>query len=78
MGPEALEAYNRSYPGGDITGGAVSLRQILLRPRATLDPYRIARDVWLCSSATPPGAGVHGMCGYHAARSVRRHLAGRA
>ena len=75
MGPAALEAYNRSYPGGDITGGAVGLRQVLLRPRAALDPYRIGPDLWLCSAATPPGAGVHGMCGYHAARSAARHLA---
>ena len=70
MGPADLEAYNRNYRGGDITGGAVGLRSLLFRPTVSLDPYRIGDRVWLCSAAAPPGAGVHGMCGYHAARSV--------
>jgi phytoene dehydrogenase-like protein len=70
MGPADFESYNRNYRGGDITGGAIGLRGLLFRPAASLDPYRIGERVWLCSAATPPGAGVHGMCGYHAARSV--------
>jgi phytoene dehydrogenase-like protein len=72
MTPADLETYNANYPGGDITGGALTLRQVLFRPRMRLDPYRIGRRLWLCSAAAPPGAGVHGMCGYHAARSVLR------
>jgi phytoene dehydrogenase-like protein len=64
----ALEAYNSNYVGGDIATGAADLRQILLRPRAALNPYRTGiPGVYLCSAATPPGAGVHGMCGFHAA-----------
>jgi phytoene dehydrogenase-like protein len=68
-----LAAYNRNYAGGDIATGANDPRQVVLRPRAALDPYRTGVDgVYLCSAATPPGAGVHGMCGYHAARSALR------
>jgi phytoene dehydrogenase-like protein len=64
----ALEAYNSNYVGGDIATGAADLRQVLLRPRAALNPYRTGiPGVYLCSAATPPGAGVHGMCGFHAA-----------
>ena len=70
MGPSDFEAYNRNYRGGDITGGAIGVRGLLFRPVASPDPYRIGDGVWLCSAAAPPGAGVHGMCGYHAARSV--------
>ena len=66
MGPAALERYNPNLVGGDIGGGAMSLRQILFRP--TWRTYRTPlRGVYLCSSSTPPGGGVHGMCGYHAA-----------
>lgn len=76
MGPAALEAYNPNYVGGDITGGPLTLRSLIGPLRSPLDPYRIpATDWFVCSSATPPGAGVHGMCGYHAARSALRHLA---
>jgi phytoene dehydrogenase-like protein len=64
-------AYNRSYIGGDIAGGAMTPWQTVARPRLALDPYRCGRDrVWLCSQSTPPGPGVHGMCGWHAAGSV--------
>jgi phytoene dehydrogenase-like protein len=63
-----LQAYNPNYVGGDIATGANDLRQLLLRPRVTAHPYRTGvPGVYLCSAATPPGAGVHGMCGYHAA-----------
>ncbi len=67
----SFEDYNPNDVGGDIAGGSMALRQFLFRPRIGYDPYRIAqRDVWLCSSSTPPGAGVHGMCGWHAAGRV--------
>jgi phytoene dehydrogenase-like protein len=66
-----LAAYNANYVGGDIATGANNARQLLLRPRIALDPYRTGvPGVYLCSAATPPGAGVHGMCGFHAARSA--------
>jgi phytoene dehydrogenase-like protein len=64
-------AYNRSFVGGDVAGGAMTPWQIVARPRLALDPYRTrVPGVWLCSQATPPGPGVHGMCGWHAAGSV--------
>jgi phytoene dehydrogenase-like protein len=69
----ALAAYNANYVGGDIITGANTPRQVLLRPRLALDPYRTGiPGVYICSAATPPGAGVHGMCGYNAARSALR------
>ncbi len=68
-----MEAYNANYVGGDINVGYNSPRQIALRPRAALDPYWTGIEgVYLCSSATPPGSGVHGMCGHNAARSALR------
>jgi phytoene dehydrogenase-like protein len=64
----ALEAYNPNYVGGDIATGAADLRQVVMRPRVAINPYRTGiPGVYLCSAATPPGAGVHGMCGFHAA-----------
>jgi phytoene dehydrogenase-like protein len=64
-------AYNPSYVGGDIAGGAMTPWQTVARPRLARDPYRTVVDgVWLCSQSTPPGSGVHGMCGWHAAGSV--------
>lgn len=66
-----LEAYNPNYVGGDINGGAVSLRQLAARPVLSFSPYRTPLGgVYLCSSSTPPGGGVHGMCGFHAARTA--------
>ncbi|MFE0025418.1 phytoene desaturase family protein [Amycolatopsis sp. NPDC059021] len=68
-----LEAYNANYVGGDIAGGAVSLRQLLARPAPRWNPYRTPLSgVYLCSAATPPGSGVHGMAGMHAAKAVLR------
>ena len=72
-GPAALEAENPNYVGGDINGGAADLRQVLARPVMRLSPYATPnRRFFLCSSSTPPGGGVHGMCGYHAARAALR------
>ncbi|MGH7581602.1 MAG: phytoene desaturase family protein [Gemmatimonadales bacterium] len=78
MTPALLEAYNANYVGGDVVGGANDVRQILARPMLRLNPYTIPVPGWyLCSASTPPGGGVHGMCGYNAARSALRDLAGR-
>ena len=69
LGPAELEAHNRNLVGGDLNGGAMDLGQLLFRPVRKLVPYRTPlRGVYLCSSSTPPGGGVHGMCGYSAAR----------
>jgi phytoene dehydrogenase-like protein len=73
--PADFERYNPNYVGGDIATGANDLRQLLVRPRVATDPYATGMPgVFLCSAATPPGGGVHGMCGYYAARSALRHL----
>jgi phytoene dehydrogenase-like protein len=70
-----MEAYNPNYVGGDINAGVQDLRQLFTRPVARLDPYSTpVRGLYLCSSSTPPGGGVHGMCGYHAARVALRRL----
>ena len=73
MGPAALEQHNANLVGGDINGGEATLRQLVFRPAVRLVPYTTPLpNVFLCSSSTPPGGGVHGMCGYHAARAVLR------
>lgn len=70
-----MEAYNPNYVGGDINAGVQDLRQLFTRPTARLNPYTTpARDLYLCSSSTPPGGGVHGMCGYYAARAALQRL----
>jgi phytoene dehydrogenase-like protein len=70
-----LQAYNPNYIGGDIIGGANDRLQMLFRPRVAVDPYFTGvPGVYLCSQSTPPGAGIHGLCGYHAARSALRRL----
>ena len=76
--PADLAAHNPNYVGGDIGGGAMTLGQLTARPRPGPDPYRIGDHLYLCSAATPPGAGVHGMCGYHAARSALAHSGAQA
>ena len=71
--PAAMEAANRNIVGGDINGGAMDLRQLFFRPVRSVVPYRTPiKGLYLCSSATPPGGGVHGMCGYAAARVALR------
>jgi phytoene dehydrogenase-like protein len=71
--PTDMAAYNANYVGGDIATGANNAWQIVMRPRPGFNPYRTGVDgVYLCSAATPPGAGAHGMCGFHAARSALR------
>ncbi|MBD2756192.1 phytoene desaturase family protein [Spirosoma validum] len=68
-----LEHYNPNYVGGDINGGILDITQLYTRPVITLSPYETsAPGIFICSSSTPPGGGVHGMCGYHAARVALR------
>ncbi len=75
MTTAAMEQYNPNYVGGDVNGGAADLRQFIERPSLHLDPWSLPADgLYLCSASTPPGGGVHGMGGHHAARSVLRHL----
>jgi phytoene dehydrogenase-like protein len=70
-----FEEYNENYVGGDIAVGANTPRQLLMRPRVGLNPYETGiPGVFICSSATPPGGGVHGMCGANAAAAVIEHL----
>jgi phytoene dehydrogenase-like protein len=70
-----MERYNANYVGGDINGGVLDLGQLFTRPVPRLDPYSTpAKDIFLCSSSTPPGGGVHGMCGYFAAQSALRSM----
>lgn len=73
MGPAAFEAHNPNYAGGDVNGGLQDLRQLFTRPAPRAVPYSTPLPwLFLCSSATPPGGGVHGMCGYWAARAALR------
>jgi phytoene dehydrogenase-like protein len=70
-----MELHNPNYVGGDVVTGANTARQLVFRPRVALDPYTVGVDgVYLCSAATPPGAGAHGMCGYNAAKSALTRL----
>ena len=74
MGTADVERHDPNYVGGDINGGSGDLRQFIVRPKLGLHPWRTPLDgVYLCSSSTPPGGGVHGMCGWHAAHEVLRH-----
>ncbi|HSF80892.1 MAG TPA: NAD(P)/FAD-dependent oxidoreductase [Anaerolineales bacterium] len=71
--PLEMEAYNPNYVGGDINVGVQDIRQFFTRPTLSLVPYATPlKGLYLCSSATPPGGGVHGMCGYHAAQVALR------
>jgi phytoene dehydrogenase-like protein len=70
------ESYNPNYVGGDINTGVQDIWQFFTRPAWRLVPYRTpVKGMYICSSATPPGGGVHGMCGYHAARAVLKDIA---
>jgi phytoene dehydrogenase-like protein len=75
LGPAQLEAHNPNLVGGDINGGAADLRQLFTRPVARRSPYTTPLpSVFICSASTPPGGGVHGMCGWHAAQAALRRL----
>ena len=70
-----VESHNANMIGGDICGGSNDLRQFIARPLARIDPYSTPNEkIFLCSSSTPPGGGVHGMCGYWGAQSALKRL----
>jgi phytoene dehydrogenase-like protein len=78
LGPANLERSNPNYVGGDINGGLADLRQLLTRPVARWSPYSTPLPgVFLCSASTPPGGGVHGLSGFHAARAALRSIQSR-
>jgi phytoene dehydrogenase-like protein len=71
MNTAQMEEHNSNYIGGDINGGIIDIRQLFTRPALRLSPYKTsAKGIFICSSSTPPGSGVHGMCGYHAAKKA--------
>lgn len=73
--PSRLEEYNSNYVGGDINGGVIDIGQLFTRPALRSSPYRTsAKGLYICSSSTPPGGGVHGLCGYHAAKRVLKDI----
>ena len=75
MNTEQMEAYNANYIGGDINGGVIDIGQLFTRPALRFSPYRTsAKGMYICSSSTPPGGGVHGMCGYYAARRALKDI----
>ncbi|MEM6800324.1 MAG: NAD(P)/FAD-dependent oxidoreductase [Bacteroidota bacterium] len=75
MSPKAFYSYNPNYLGGAVTGGAADITQLFTRPLARFDPYSTPNPaIYICSASTPPGGGVHGMCGYWAAKSVLKKL----
>jgi phytoene dehydrogenase-like protein len=77
MNTTAMEQYNPNLVGGDVTGGANVLSQLFARPVARLCPYATpVMGLYLCSASTPPGGGVHGMCGYWAARTALKGMRG--
>jgi len=70
-----LEAYNSNYIGGDINGGAIDIFQLFTRPALRSSPYRTSsKGMYICSASTPPGGGVHGMCGYNAAKRALKDI----
>jgi len=75
MNTAEVEIYNPNYIGGDIGGGVQDIGQLFTRPALRFSPYRTsAKGIYLCSSSTAPGGGVHGMCGYHAAKKALRDI----
>jgi phytoene dehydrogenase-like protein len=72
---QQMEVYNNNYVGGDINGGVLDITQLFTRPVLRPSPYRTsAKGIYICSSSTPPGGGVHGMCGYHAASRALKDI----
>ena len=70
-----MESYNANYIGGDVIGGVTDLFQLFTRPVVRWNPYTTPNGkVFICSASTPPGGGVHGMCGYWAAESVMKRV----
>jgi len=75
MNSTQMEVYNANYVGGDINGGLMNVGQLFARPALRFSPYKTsAKGIYICSSSTPPGGGVHGMCGYHAAKKVLKEI----
>jgi phytoene dehydrogenase-like protein len=75
MNTVQMEAYNPNYIGGDIIGGIIDIGQLFTRPALRWSPYKTsAKGIYICSSSTPPGGGVHGMCGYHAAKKALKDI----
>lgn len=75
MNTSQIESYNPNYIGGDINGGILDISQLFTRPALRLSPYKTsAKGLYICSSSTPPGGGVHGMCGYYAARKALKDV----
>lgn len=74
MNAVQMNTYNENYVGGDINGGAQSFKQLIGRPVLKWDPYKMPQNgLYICSSSTPPGGGVHGMCGFHSAKSALKN-----
>jgi phytoene dehydrogenase-like protein len=77
MSPADIEEYNPNYVGGDIVGGVQSFRELFVRPLGRWRAYSTpVKGIYICSSSMPPGGGVHGMCGYLAARKALRDVLG--
>jgi len=77
MSPADIEEYNPNYVGGDIVGGVQSFRELFVRPLGQWRAYATpVKGIYICSSSMPPGGGVHGMCGYLAARKALREVLG--
>lgn len=75
MNTQQVEAYNPNYYGGDINGGVLDITQLFTRPALRPSPYRTsAKGLYICSASTPPGGGVHGLCGYHAAKRALKDI----
>jgi len=75
MNTVQMESYNPNYVGGDINGGVLDITQLYTRPALRWSPYNTsAKGIYVCSSATPPGGGVHGMCGFHAAKKALKDI----
>jgi phytoene dehydrogenase-like protein len=75
MDTAQMEEYNPNYIGGDINGGVIDIGQLFTRPALRYSPYKTsAKGIYICSASTPPGGGVHGMCGYHSAKKALKDV----